>query len=84
MTPLETLSYDAASGCRLQDAQRTAFDCNKANCDKYCVCHANGCGAMLEHSDVQIDAALSNEGEELTGTFLVGNERIYVRMMRTP
>ena len=57
-------SCAAANGCGLDDAQQTPFDCSKANCDRTCVCDADGCGAMLEYSDVQIDAALSNDGEE--------------------
>jgi hypothetical protein len=77
-------SFKDGDGCRLNDAQRTPFDCAKADCDKYCMCDVDRCYAMTTPGDVQIDAALANEGEELAGTLLMGSERVFVRMQRTP
>jgi hypothetical protein len=77
-------SYDQGDGCRLMDAQRTPIDCANVHCMQVCACTDSSCNARIEHDDVQIDAALMADGDELNGTLLSGNERINIRMLRTP
>jgi hypothetical protein len=79
-------SWDAndPAGCRLMDAQRTPITCTSVYCASVCACTETSCGARVEGDDVQIDAALMSEGDELAGTLVAGSERISIRMLRSP
>ncbi len=77
-------SYEMSQGCRLMDAQQTSIDCANVHCGQVCACTESSCDARIEGKDVQIDAALTAEGEELNGTLLTGADRINIRMLRTP
>lgn len=76
-------SYSQTGGCRLSDADNTPVACDAVNCNRLCTCTKSTCSALPEN-DVLIDAALANEGEELTGTLVNGSDRINIRMMRIP
>lgn len=70
------------AGCRLLDADRTPIDCAQVYCPEVCACTETSCDARTENQDVQIDAALTTDGEELSGTLVDGGQRITIRMQR--
>ena len=72
------------AGCRLLDADQTPISCAQVYCSQVCACTETSCDARIEGKDVQIDAALTTDGEELAGTLLNGSERITIRMQRAP
>jgi hypothetical protein len=58
-------------------------DCGKLDCFHICQCDANACGiGEPPGQDLQLDAALGAQGEELAGTLLIENMRVTVRLMR--
>lgn len=65
------------------DGMSVPIDCGKAeNCTSVCQCTETKCGIM-EGIDTNLDAALSGDtGDELTGTLVLGGERIIVHMTR--
>jgi len=80
-------------GCFIYDpadpSASIAVDCGKLTLCSFsgaCTCAADGCTTplpeTLESSDVRLDAALEEGGEELAGTLLLGGNRVNVRMIR--
>jgi hypothetical protein len=65
------------------DGTSIPIDCGKAgNCLTVCQCTETKCG-VTETIDTNLDAALGGDsGDELTGTLVLGGERIVVRMTR--
>ena len=57
-------------------------DCGKLACLSLCACTADSCSATRGDADVELDAALEEEGEELAGTLVLRGERVFVRMNR--
>jgi hypothetical protein len=72
-----------ANGCFLGSDKSMPIPCGKLACMFECTCTASGCeptdGGAL---DVQLDAALESNGDQLVGTLLVENQRVTVRMTR--
>ena len=65
------------------DGTSVPIDCGKgANCSTVCQCTETKCG-ITEGIDTNLDAALGGDsGDELTGTLVLGGQRIVVRMTR--
>jgi hypothetical protein len=58
-------------------------DCFDLNCIHTCSCTETECTSTnAEAYDVQLDAVLENEGEELEGTLVLPGSRVVVRMTR--
>jgi hypothetical protein len=58
------------------------FNCGKLPCLFYCACWASGCEVADVIQDVQLDASLEEDGEQLAGTLVLREQRVFVRMNR--
>jgi hypothetical protein len=65
----------------LPDANNTPISCASLNCTQLCTCDPWSCHPFGRANDVQVDARLLNEGQELSGTLLAG-ERSNIVMYR--
>lgn len=74
--------YDDRGGCYLSDANNTPISCASLNCINVCTCDPTSCHPSGQANDVQVDARLLNDGQELSGTLLAG-ERSNIVMYRT-
>jgi hypothetical protein len=59
----------------------TPIDCGKLACTRPCQCDADACGIDVS-PDVQLDAALQADGDELRGSLLVGSTLINIQLTR--
>jgi hypothetical protein len=60
----------------------TTIDCGVAMTCLRCTCTETSCSVTTDPPDVQLDAALESDGQELVGTLVLDSTRITVRMMR--
>ena len=80
------------SGASLQDGSCVAYwvvgepgvpiDCFMLDCGSRCACDSSSCHAKKEDSPISVDAALSDDGQELVGTILIGGEARTIRLER--
>lgn len=79
--------YDSQTGeCVASDNEvNTPISCAKLNgcvINQLCTCNATECGANQLTSLVELDAALSEDGNTLEGTLVQGGQRVVVRMTK--
>ena len=76
-------SEDGTQTCAINNGVDPVIpiSCARASCNYVCVCTKLGC-SIDDAKDVQIDAALQADGEELQGTLVINGTRIVVRMTR--